>query len=548
MRSIKIKRVLSFLLIAALAVTMFPFAAAAADGETISADSSWPPQNGTGVEGDPYLIEDEGDLLAFASKIGTEDWAGVHVKLTTDVDLNPGWSASESVPDVLWSLGKTGQDAPCFNGVFDGGGHTISGIYLNCSTGYVGIFGGFLDGGKTITVKNLSIVNSYVYGDGDFVGALLGITSSNATAKSAAFSNVYVDADVCSTGVYAGGMVGRIQAYIEATFENCVFAGKVCTTVTGTEANVGGFIGRMEPSTTSRVLFDTCAFYGSVRATTATDYIGGFVGVIINAFEENDIVFNNCICAGKIDGPAKAKNSGNFGKLSNPNAVLVMNECLFVRKFYIADIVQDGGVWNKPFNDGGATVSTSTTFGELYDETKLSGLSALTLPHVDLTAWKASPENDFPLPKTVYYMVYDVASDTELTETPVTKLVGYQLSELNEANEFSVRLVAVLTEEDLNSYSKVGFKVQIGEVAYTHPCTKVYSELMGKDTNDSTITYTAEALGGSYIFALNINDLPQTLGEVTITVTTFHIEMGDTEQTPKDDFTSVLTIDASEIQ
>ena len=547
MKTIQIKRVLYFLLITAMVAAILPFSALA-EGDTLIANANWP-EKGAGVEGDPYLIENGSDLLAFASKIGTTALAGKHVKLTVDVDLNPGWTASSTAPGVKWPW-----KYDCFTGVFDGDGHTISGIYLNAKDNsggdvdYVGIFGGFLAANKSIEVKNLCIENAYVSGgvSNGYIGSLLGITSGGGTETTAIFRNVYVDAIVNSSKMRVGGMVGWAQKGLAMTFEDCVFAGTVCTTVTGSEANVGGFIGRMEPSTTSRVLFDTCAFYGSVQSTNATDYIGGFVGVITNAFEENDIVFRNCICAGRIDGPSGTKNSGNFGKLSNSSAVLVMDRCLYVEMFYVNGVRQS---WNKPFNDGGATIKTSTTFGELYNEAELNGLSALTLPHVDVTAWKASPENNFPLPAAVYNMIYG-ATDTQPSES-VTKFVGYQLSDVNAEGDFSTRLVAVLANDDLDSYSKVGFKAVVSaegnpDVEILQNCTSVYTSLIGKDSNDSVITYTAESLGGAYIFALNINDIPQSLGNVTVTVTTFHCMKGET--TVVEDCTSVITIDASQLK
>ena len=545
MRPIKFKRVLSLLLITAVVITMFPFAVVA-DGEAISANSSWPAK-GDGTEALPYLIETESDLLAFASKMGTADLAGKHVKLTADMDLNPEWTASASAPTNSWPW-----KYDCFTGVFDGDGHTISGIYLNAKDSkggdvdYVGIFGGFLDANKSMEIKNLSIVNSYVCGGvtNGYVGSLLGITSGSGTATTATFSNMYVDVIVSSNKMRVGGMVGYVQKGTVLNFNDCVFDGSVTTSVTGTEANIGGFVGRIEPSTTSTIRFDTCAFYGSVCTVSATDYIGGFIGVITNAFEENDIVFENCIVAGRIDAPAGAKNFGPFGKLSNSGAVLIMNNSLYVEQFY-----KDGELQslNKPFNDGGATTKL-TDVGEIYDIQKLRGLSALSLAYIEQGKWKASPENDYPLPASVYYMIYDVASDTELVTSPVTKPVGYQLSEVDaETGEFSIRLVAVLTVDDLNSYSKVGFKVQLGDSSYyTHECTTVYSNLTGKDTNDSAITYTAEQLGGKYIFALNINEIPTSVGDLTVSVTTFHVMA--TGGDPIEDCTSVVTVDASKIQ
>ena len=537
-----VKSALSFLLIIASMIAVVPMFVFAEDS-TISANTAWP-QKGDGTETSPYLIENGNDLLGFASKMDNETIAGKYIKLTADIDLNPGWTASATEPTVKWVWKYN-----CFTGVFDGGGHTVSGIYLNAKDSkggdvdYVGIFGGILGANKSVEIKNLTIVNSYVCGgkQNGYVGALLGITSGGGTATTAVYSNLYVDAIVESTQFRVGGMVGYVQKGTVLTFENCVFAGKVKTFVTGGEANVGGFVGRIEPSTTCTINFRTCAFYGMVTSQTATDYIGGFVGVITNAFEENDVVFDNCICAGRIEAPTGAKNSGLFCKVSNSAAVLVMKNCLYVDCFFIDGVAQN---WNTPIN---ATKDQKEKITETREflSTDALGLSALSLPCIDQSQWKPSPENNYPLPKTVYYMIFDKASDEDISETPVTKLVGYQVSRTDENGYFRIRLVAVITAEDLEAYSKVGFSVTIAGQTATKTCTTVYKSLLGKDANDTTITYTAEDLGGKYLFALNINGIPKDSGELTIGVTTFHVLQGVDDAV--NDFASSVTINTSKL-
>ncbi|MGM9683603.1 MAG: hypothetical protein ACI3XQ_08390 [Eubacteriales bacterium] len=492
-----------------------------------------------GTEEDPILISDASELLAFASQIGGETLAGKYVKLTADIDLNPGWDASSSAPEVTWPW-----KYDSFTGVFDGDGYTISGIYLEKNDkDYVGIFGGFLGANKSLEIKNLSIVNSYICGgtSNGYVGTLIGITSGGGTQTVLKCSNIYADTIVSSTKMRTGGMVGYVQKGITLTFENCVFAGSVSNSVSGSDANIGGFAGRIEPSNTSTIRFNACAFYGTVRAEAATQYIGGFVGVITNAFEENDIIFENCIAAGNIYGPEGTKNCGIYCKVSNDSAVLVMKNCLYTDSFYIDETVQN---WNTPFNASNKT-KIDNTKEVIYDE--LLGLSALSLSCIDLSQWKASPNNSFPLPKDIYYMVYDQASDENLSATPITKLVGYQLSVPKDGN-FSTRLVAVLTDDALDSYQNLGFKVTIkyGNEAKscTRECTTVYSSLIGKDKDDTEIVYDAKSLGGAYIFALNINNIPVDLGEITFHVTTFHVTDGADAQ-PVDDYTSVITINTS---
>ena len=90
---------------------------------------------------------------------------GINAVLTEDITINE---------NVLDADGKLTGDTtklrswtPIYNytGTFDGDGHTISGLYVNVSSGsyiyvYAGLFG-YISGG---TVKNLSIADSYIYG------------------------------------------------------------------------------------------------------------------------------------------------------------------------------------------------------------------------------------------------------------------------------------------------------------------------------------------------------------------------------------------------
>ena len=184
-------------------------------------------------------------------------------------------------------------------------------------------------------------------------------------------SNIYADTIVSSTKMRTGGMVGYVQKGITLTFENCVFAGSVSNSVSGRDANRGGVAGRIEPA--------------------ATQYIGGFVGVITNAFEENDIIFENCIAAGNIYGPEGTKNCGIYCKVSNDSAVLVMKNCLYTDSFYIDETVQN---WNTPFNASNMTKIENTV--EISSD-DLKGGEAISV--IDKNIWSASSdENGYPLP------------------------------------------------------------------------------------------------------------------------------------------------------
>ncbi len=91
-------------------------------------------------------------------------------------------------------------------------------------------------------------------------------------------------------------------------------------------------------------------------------------------------------------------------------------------------------------------------------------------------------------------------------------------------NFYSVRFVATFTGE-ISAYDKVGFKVTVGTDDYSKECAKVYTSVAG-----DSASITAAALGGDYIFALAIKDIPTSAGEVTFTVTPYTVAAGQTDE------------------
>ncbi len=112
-----------------------------------------------------------------------------------------------------------------------------------------------------------------------------------------------------------------------------------------------------------------------------------------------------------------------------------------------------------------------------------------------------------------------------------TEVVGYQVTDTNtETGTYDARLVAkfnLLYGNTLADFNSVGFKVTAtygtdGEKNFKGTTTNVYSSVAGYTNGETTVSaYTAEALGGDYLFVLPILNIPTSIGTVTITVTTF---------------------------
>ncbi|MCF0215361.1 MAG: InlB B-repeat-containing protein [Fibrobacteraceae bacterium] len=168
----------------------------------------------------------------------------INVILTKDIDFsNTTWSAM-TVNNA--DLGKG------YKGIFDGNGHTISGLKKASSISLPTSLFGTID--TVGVVKNLTIANSDFYHDSR-VGAIAGVNYG-------VIDNVTIKNDVTVTGgVYAGGVVGNNGRY--GTTTRCTNYG----TVKGYTA--GGIAG------VSTGVTSYCKNFGAIKASKAA---GGIVG------------------------------------------------------------------------------------------------------------------------------------------------------------------------------------------------------------------------------------------------------------------------------
>ncbi|MEE1154752.1 MAG: PT domain-containing protein, partial [Acutalibacteraceae bacterium] len=173
---------------------------------------------------DYYEISNVGQLYWFAKQVNGYYNTYIKVKLTADIDVNPGYTFNSdgtytggNSPRMWTPIGYADGYTP-YTGIFDGNGHTISGLYINTpNDSYVGMFAG-CDYGNTI--KNVKLTNSYFSGK-NYVGALAGYAGTT-------FSNCYADSTVTvnGNGYNIGGLVGEL-AYGTVSNSLC-FANVVC--------------------------------------------------------------------------------------------------------------------------------------------------------------------------------------------------------------------------------------------------------------------------------------------------------------------------------
>lgn len=188
-----------------------------------------------------------------------------------------------------------GNSLTPFTGVFDGLGHTITGLSINQPSGsYVGLFGAT----NSAALRNAGLVNASVTGD-EYIGGLVG------SAVGTAVHNSY--ADVTLTGRrYLGGLIGNIDwesTSIPSTVDNSHSTGSVTGGVGGNATEVGGLIGSAY-SRFGKETFITHS-YSTASVTnnsTFSSKLGGLVGYLGESSSIADSYATGAITTGSQDG------------------------------------------------------------------------------------------------------------------------------------------------------------------------------------------------------------------------------------------------------
>ncbi len=238
-----------------------------------SADTDW--YDGAETE---FIITTAEQLAGLAELVNDgDDMSGKTITLGADIILNDttGWQNWDaSAPDNEWTpIGNnSGYNMTYkFSGTFDGAEFVVSGVYINNSDNYQGLFGVVAGG----TIKNLGVAASYVKGN-YAVGGLAGYSDDNGTIE-----NCYATGNVTGIEANTGGLVGYNRRGI---IENSYAEGNV----SGSNS-VGGLVGWIEES-----VIQNC--YATGEVTVGDDGFGG--GGLVGSNLES--VINNCHATGKV--------------------------------------------------------------------------------------------------------------------------------------------------------------------------------------------------------------------------------------------------------
>lgn len=210
---------------------------------------------GDGSVFNPYKIKDEIDFRSLVNDLSEDSWygLGVYFKQTADFEL----TAREGLIDEEGWVGEP------FAGSYDGGDHSISGLYYIGTRSNVGLFTELLYDAE---VKNLTINVKRFETTGDNVGALAGIAYDDVIVKNCNISGVI------SGKNNVGGLIGQLYRLDSSEFSGI----DVAVIIEDSQDQVGGLFGYIYHS--EPITIDTVTTQAHSFSIKGSNYVGGVVG------------------------------------------------------------------------------------------------------------------------------------------------------------------------------------------------------------------------------------------------------------------------------
>ena len=173
----------------------------------------------TGTVDDPFVVYTAEEMRRVGTGIDGFNLDS-HYRLVMDIDL--GGIDAEGNGIASKEFTAIGSENNPFKGTFDGGGHKISGLYINETGNYLGLFGCI----SNATIENLGVSGSV---EGlEYIGGVVGFSINSPV------TNCYNVGSVEGLGEdldYIGGVVGGLLVYW--TVKYACYDKEVVTGVTG---------------------------------------------------------------------------------------------------------------------------------------------------------------------------------------------------------------------------------------------------------------------------------------------------------------------------
>ena len=232
---------------------------------------------------DDYNIDDEDDLLTFGQLLETNTFEGKTIVLTNDITLTQEWNAVYA-------------SNVAFYGIFDGQGHTITGLEKPNASGNWG----FIPNGGGCTIQNVTFKEVSITSSG-CTGTIVGYKAGSGDMT---FINVHVQGSLSGSNVL-GGFVGATRTYNTVSFTNCSFVGSL----TNTSSNyTGGLVG----GSGAHITATNCYVNATIEANS---YVGGIIGQTGGSGVDTNraVTVTNCYIDGSITTSAGGQRVGGIG-------------------------------------------------------------------------------------------------------------------------------------------------------------------------------------------------------------------------------------------
>lgn len=207
-------------------------------------------------------------------------------KVTSDINisLNAILKNDIDLAGKIWTPICPGAGNVYFNGVFDGGGHSIKNMTIDSDSIYSRYFGLYGYDGNNIEDSKKNYGKRYAQN-----AALIG-TLGSGTVKNLALENIsfYVtNSSNDDRQISVGAVVGWKSAK-GGTIDFCSASGTIITS--GVKQGVGGLVGNAHSSAIKNSIS-----YVNILASGNNAYVGGIVGLTKN----NEVKIESCVYAGE---------------------------------------------------------------------------------------------------------------------------------------------------------------------------------------------------------------------------------------------------------
>lgn len=234
--------------------------------------------SGSGTVEDPYQITSKGDLKKLAEIINTKDandfYKTAHYIQTTDIDLgNESW-----IPiGVHWDTSQKWEGHAIFSGIYDGKGHSITGLNVSGAYPYAGLFGRIGSSWNTDTrVENLIVKGTVKPSKNETWAATEGASWTGgicgemgyATIRNCSFIG---EVSGLNATCVIGGIAGKV--YFKGNIINTLFIGNLNNTAYNSCA---GILANAQESN-SEVKIINCYATGTMN-TNGSEYAGALTG------------------------------------------------------------------------------------------------------------------------------------------------------------------------------------------------------------------------------------------------------------------------------